>query len=69
MRARESDLWDMEEKQIHERQQLAKRQLKDAFFLQRHQVFYYYLENFNELCIIFKCSAFTLLILKFIRRC
>ena len=28
----------MEEKQIHERQQLAKRHLKDAFFLQRHQV-------------------------------
>ncbi|XP_065219198.1 serine/threonine-protein kinase 10 [Planococcus citri] len=38
MRARESDLWDMEEKQIHERQQTAKRQLKDGFFLQRHQM-------------------------------
>lgn len=47
MRARESDLWDMEEKQIHERQQLAKRQLKDAFFLQRHQVFYYRITNFE----------------------
>lgn len=49
MRARESDLWDMEEKQIHERQQLAKRQLKDGFFLQRHQVFFF---NFKENIII-----------------
>ena len=47
MRARESDLWDMEEKQIHERQQLAKRQLKDGFFLQRHQV-RSFLEHFNH---------------------
>lgn len=39
MRAREAALWEMEERQIHEKQQLAKRQLKDGFFLQRHQVF------------------------------
>lgn len=38
MRAREAALWEMEERQIHEKQQLAKRQLKDGFFLQRHQV-------------------------------
>ncbi|XP_075222408.1 sterile20-like kinase isoform X2 [Lycorma delicatula] len=38
MRARESALWELEEKQIHEKQQLAKRQLKDGFFLQRHQM-------------------------------
>ncbi|XP_046994651.1 serine/threonine-protein kinase 10 isoform X1 [Schistocerca americana] len=38
MRARESALWDMEERQILEKQQLAKRQLKDVFFLQRHQM-------------------------------
>lgn len=38
MRAREAALWEMEERQIHERQQHAKRQLKDGFFLQRHQV-------------------------------
>lgn len=38
MRARESALWELEERQIHEKQQLAKRQLKDGFFLQRHQV-------------------------------
>jgi len=51
MRAREAALWEMEERQIHEKQQLAKRQLKDGFFLQRHQVncilFYFY-----EICII-----------------
>ncbi|XP_054261410.1 serine/threonine-protein kinase 10 isoform X2 [Macrosteles quadrilineatus] len=38
MRARESALWELEERQIHEKQQLAKRQLKDGFFLQRHQM-------------------------------
>ncbi|KAL0269444.1 UNVERIFIED_CONTAM: hypothetical protein PYX00_007175 [Menopon gallinae] len=38
LRARESTLWDLEERQIHEKQQLAKRQLKDIFFLQRHQM-------------------------------
>ncbi|KAK0157745.1 hypothetical protein PV328_011445 [Microctonus aethiopoides] len=38
MRARESHLWELEERQIHERQQLLKRQLKDMFFLQRHQM-------------------------------
>ncbi|KAL1461413.1 hypothetical protein WDU94_013313 [Cyamophila willieti] len=38
MRAREAALWEMEERQIHERQQHAKRQLKDGFFLQRHQM-------------------------------
>ncbi|KAI5747961.1 hypothetical protein M8J77_020407 [Diaphorina citri] len=38
MRAREAALWEMEERQIHERQQHAKKQLKDGFFLQRHQM-------------------------------
>jgi STE20-like kinase len=38
MRAREAALWELEERQIHEKQQLVKRQLKDMFFLQRHQV-------------------------------
>lgn len=38
MRARESAIWELEERQIHERQQLLKRQLKDIFFLQRHQM-------------------------------
>ena len=28
----------MEERQLHEKHQLAKRQLKDMFFLQRHQM-------------------------------
>jgi len=37
-RAREAAIWELEERQIHEKQQLAKRQLKDIFFLQRHQV-------------------------------
>ena len=35
---REAAIWEMEEKQLHERHQLAKRQLKDMFFLQRHQM-------------------------------
>ena len=38
MRAREAALWEMEERQLHEKHQLAKRQLKDMFFLQRHQM-------------------------------
>lgn len=41
MRAREASLWELEERQIHDKHQLAKRQLKEGFFLQRHQVFYY----------------------------
>ena len=38
MRAREAATWEMEERQLHEKHQLAKRQLKDMFFLQRHQM-------------------------------
>lgn len=38
MRAREAALWEMEERHIHDKQQLVKKQLKDIFFLQRHQV-------------------------------
>lgn len=38
MRAREAAIWEMEERQLHEKHQLAKRQLKDLFFLQRHQM-------------------------------
>lgn len=38
LRSRESALWEMEERHLHEKHQLAKRQLKDIFFLQRHQV-------------------------------
>lgn len=38
MRQREAAIWEMEERQLHERHQLAKRQLKDLFFLQRHQM-------------------------------
>ncbi|XP_077298165.1 sterile20-like kinase [Arctopsyche grandis] len=38
MRTREAALWELEEKQIHEKFQLTKRQLKDVFFLQRHQM-------------------------------
>lgn len=37
-RTREAALWEIEEKQIHEKHQLMKRQLKDIFFLQRHQM-------------------------------
>lgn len=35
---RESTIWDLEEKNLHERHQLLKQQLKDLFFLQRHQL-------------------------------
>lgn len=38
LRAREAAVWEVEEKQIHEKHQLSKRQLKDIFFLQRHQM-------------------------------
>lgn len=38
MRGREAAVWELEEKQIHEKHQLSKRQLKDIFFLQRHQM-------------------------------
>ncbi|XP_076241263.1 sterile20-like kinase isoform X3 [Calliopsis andreniformis] len=38
MRAREVQIWEAEERQIHEKQQLLKKQLKDIFFLQRHQM-------------------------------
>ncbi|XP_032674602.1 serine/threonine-protein kinase 10 isoform X3 [Odontomachus brunneus] len=38
MRGREAAIWEQEERQIHEKQQLLKRQLKDIFFLQRHQM-------------------------------
>lgn len=49
MRGRESALWELEERQIHEKQQLAKRQLKDIFFLQRHQVFVKYVLKYGIL--------------------
>ena len=38
LRAKEAATWELEERHMHERQQLAKRQLKDIFFLQRHQM-------------------------------
>lgn len=38
LRSRESALWEMEERHLHEKHQLSKRQLKDIFFLQRHQM-------------------------------
>uniref|UniRef100_A0A2P2HZL7 STE20-like serine/threonine-protein kinase n=1 Tax=Hirondellea gigas TaxID=1518452 RepID=A0A2P2HZL7_9CRUS len=38
LRAREAALWELEERHLHDRHQLAKRQLKDIFFLQRHQM-------------------------------
>lgn len=36
--AREAAIWELEERQLQEKHQLAKRQLKDIFFLQRHQM-------------------------------
>ncbi|XP_076165808.1 sterile20-like kinase isoform X2 [Ptiloglossa arizonensis] len=38
MRRREAAIWEQEERHIHEKQQLLKKQLKDIFFLQRHQM-------------------------------
>lgn len=38
MRTREAMLWELEEKQIHEKHQLAKRHVKDMCFMQRHQM-------------------------------
>ncbi|MPC37618.1 STE20-like serine/threonine-protein kinase [Portunus trituberculatus] len=38
LRSRESALWEMEERHLHGKHQLSKKQLKDIFFLQRHQV-------------------------------
>lgn len=38
MRTREAMLWELEEKQIHEKHQLAKRHVKELCFMQRHQM-------------------------------
>lgn len=38
MRTREAMLWEVEEKQIHEKHQLSKRHVKDMCFMQRHQM-------------------------------
>ena len=38
LRAREAALWELEERHLHDKHQLAKRQLKDIFFMQRHQM-------------------------------
>lgn len=35
---REAALWDMEEHHLQERHQLVKQQLKDQYFLQRHEL-------------------------------
>lgn len=37
-RTKEAAQWELEKRQMHERHQLANRQLKDIFFLQRHQM-------------------------------
>merc|ERR1711874_658 len=49
MRAREAAIWEMEERQLHERHQLAKRQLKDMFFLQRHQMLVHHEKELEHL--------------------
>merc|ERR1719339_867950 len=49
MRAREAALLEMEERQLHERHQLAKRQLKDMFFLQRHQMLVHHEKELDHL--------------------
>ena len=35
---REAAIWDLSERNLHERHQLMKQQLKDQYFLQRHQL-------------------------------
>jgi STE20-like kinase len=37
-RNKEAAIWELEERHLHEKHQLSKRQLKDSFFLQRHQM-------------------------------
>ena len=37
-RGREASIWEMEKSQLHERHQLIKTQLKDLFFVKRHQM-------------------------------
>ncbi|XP_040576633.1 serine/threonine-protein kinase 10 isoform X2 [Lepeophtheirus salmonis] len=49
MRAREAAIWEMEERQLHERHQLDKRQLKDVFFLQRHQMLVHHEKELEHL--------------------
>merc|ERR1712223_873411 len=49
LRAREAAIWEMEERQLHERHQLAKRQLKDLFFLQRHQMLVHHEKELEHL--------------------
>merc|ERR1711997_974259 len=49
LRAREAAIWEMEERQLHERHQLAKRQLKDMFFLQRHQMLVHHEKELEHL--------------------
>lgn len=36
--AREAAIWELEERQLKEKYQLAQQQLKDMFFLKRHQM-------------------------------
>lgn len=38
MRTREAMLWELEEKQIHEKHQLSKRHVKEICFMQRSQM-------------------------------
>ncbi len=44
--AREAEIWAIEERQLQERQQLYKQQLKDLFYLQRTQM----LERHKRVC-------------------
>jgi len=63
MRAREAALWETEERHLHEKHQLAKRQLKDMFFLQRHQMLVSTVVNSSEVgqlqvcTILFRCTT------------
>lgn len=36
--AREAGMWDLEERHLQEKHQLFKQQLKDQYFMQRHQL-------------------------------
>ncbi len=49
MRAREAAIWELEERHLHEKHQLAKRQLKDMFFLQRHQMLVHHEKEIEHL--------------------
>ena len=59
LRAREAAIWEMEERQLHEKYQVGKSQLKDHFFLQRHQMLTRHDKELEQVNLKKKNYAFT----------